>query len=53
MSAKVNCKKGYNVGNVGGGYVEFKKNRELESCPVSDAQNCEECKAKRFTTEEK
>jgi len=48
MSAKVRCKKGYNVTE---GYVEFKKVMQTERCPVSDALNCEECKAKTFTSE--
>lgn len=48
MGAKVNCKKGYNTKEC---YVEFKKHGDAERCPVSDAYNCEECKAKSFIRE--
>lgn len=48
MSAKVNCKKGYNTKE---GYVEFKRCSTTETCPVSDVISCEECKANRFQLE--
>ncbi len=48
MGAKVNCKKGYNTKD---GYVEFKKVVEGEFCPASNADHCEQCKAKKFVPE--
>jgi hypothetical protein len=48
MSAKVNCKKGYNTKE---GYVEFKKSGTIELCPVSNSVYCERCEAKPFKLE--
>lgn len=48
MAAKVFCKKGYNIKE---GYVEFKKNADIELCPVSNAHYCEQCGAKKLGSE--
>ena len=49
MGAKVFCKKGYNTKDA---FVEFKQEKDLERCPVSDARYCAECKIKKLEDEE-